>query len=256
MHTILDTITDRILRQKGGEFAQFSAQHFPLARRAAPIPLNREADAPFLVIAEVKRASPSQGLLAPRVDPAALARIYQKNGAGAISVLTESFYFLGSPKDLSSVRSAVSLPLLRKDFLLHPMQVYESYNLGADMVLLIASCLDDMGMERMVQAARHLGLGILLEVHNPLEVARALGFEPDLIGINNRNLEDFSVDWNRSLELRRLIPRDQAVISESGIHSPEQIRSLKKAGFAGVLVGEHLMRSENPGRTLQELCHG
>jgi indole-3-glycerol phosphate synthase len=184
-----------------------------------------------------------------------LSRLYEKAGAGAISVLTEKNYFLGSKEDLKAIKRSVGIPVLRKDFLIHPFQIYESYNLGADFILLIAACLDDENLKMLYTEASHLGLHVLLEVHTEEELFRALKLDPKIIGINNRNLETFEVDRKTSFRLKKLIPESIKVISESGIRSPSHIRELKDAGFSGVLVGEALCASSSPRRKLRELMN-
>jgi indole-3-glycerol phosphate synthase len=256
MDTILATIVKQIREAERENFIRFSPEHFVLAEREKPLELKPFIDREFFVVAEVKKGSPSRGLIRPDLDPAGLAREYEAGGASAVSVITESRHFFGRKEFLTRVKESVGLPVLRKDFLVHPFQVYESYNLGADFILLMAACLTDGELAKMREAARALGLGVLLEIHDREEWTRTSSLKPDLVGINNRDLKDFSVDWRRSLELRPHVPPDIPVISESGIRSPEQVRVLKEAGFAGILVGEYLIRSSDPGRTLRELIDG
>jgi len=256
MNTILTTIVETIADKEGERFRSFSPQAYPLLRRPPPRPLFKQIERDFFVIAEVKRGSPSRGLFCPDLDPVRLAAAYEAGGASAISVITERHFFFGSPDYLTTVRTVTDLPLLCKDFLIHPCQIFDAYNWGADFILLIAACLNDDDLETMAQAARSLGLGILVEIHEAEDVGRAASCRPDLIGINNRDLRDFSVDFKRSLRLKESIPSGIPVISESGIHSHEQVRELREAGFAGILVGEHLIRSGDPRTALEELVHG
>jgi indole-3-glycerol phosphate synthase len=253
MESILAAIIDHVRSAERENFARFSPSRFVLRERIRPLELKPLPGRDFFALAEVKKGSPSRGLIRADLDPAALAREYAAGGAAAVSVITESRRFFGSKESLTQVKECVSLPVLRKDFLVHPYQVYESYNLGADYILLISACLSDAELAGMRTTARDLGLGVLLEVRDRAELGRAVSLAPDLIGINNRNLSDFTVDWRRSLELASDLPPDIPVISESGIRSPEQVRALKQAGFSGILVGEHLIRSADPGRALREL---
>jgi len=205
------------------------------------------------LIAEVKRASPSKGLLAPDLDAATLARIYEKSGASAISVLTEPEYFKGSLNDLQEVQLTVNVPLLRKDFIVDPYQVWEARAYGADLVLLIAAAIPMGELARLYQAIIDLAMTPLIEVHNRLELEQVLELEPKVIGINNRNLSDFSVSLATTLELRSLIPSDTIVISESGIHTREDVKRLEEAQVNAILVGEALVTSPDPAVTIGEL---
>jgi len=253
---ILVRIVDRIRAEEGRRFESFSPLSFPLVERTPPRDIAAALAASFTVIAEIKKGSPSRGIIRADFDPARLARDYEAGGAGAISVVTEKNFFFGEKETLRRVRGAVALPVLRKDFIIHPFQVFESFNLGADFILLIAAILsgDELGL--LVRSCRSLGMEALVEVHDEADLERAFGADPRIIGINNRNLRDFSVDWTRSLKLRGSIPAGIHVISESGIGSAEQLRALKAAGFAGALVGEHLLKQERPGQALKEMIHG
>lgn len=256
MENILNTIVKRIIAEEGERFDDYYPGLYTPAERPAPVDISVPLKSGFFVIAEVKKGSPSKGLFSPDLDPIRLVSEYEAGGASALSVITEKNFFFASPDILKIVRAHTNLPLLRKDFLVHPRQVYDSYNLGADFILLIAACLNDGNLMQMRQIAASLGLGVLVEIHDAEEIERALACRPELIGINNRNLKDFSVDWRRSLDMKRLLPADIPVISESGIRSPDQVRELQAAGFAGILVGEHLIRSGDPKQALQELIHG
>jgi indole-3-glycerol phosphate synthase len=256
MNNVLRTITDRIREEEGGLFREFRADGFPLADREAPRRLSRSGGRDFMVIAEVKRGSPSRGLMRADLDPTAVARAYEDGGAAAVSVITERYFFYGDKDHLRRIKRAVRLPVLRKDFIVHEYQVYESYNLGADLVLLIAACLSAAELRHLHRVAESLGLQTLVEVHDEQELAKAIEAAPRLMGINNRNLETFEVDWTTSLRLKPLIPATVEVISESGIRSREQIAALREAGFAGALIGEHLIRQIDPKKALEELIHG
>ena len=205
------------------------------------------------LIAEIKRASPSKGLLCPNLDVATLARSYARGGASAISVLTESAFFKGSLADLATAHQATHLPLLCKDFILDPYQVYEARAFGADAVLLITAILSLSELSALIEIAHGLGMVALVEVHSEPEVGRALEAEANLIGINNRNLADFSVDLTTTLKLRPLIPPHIIVVSESGIKSKADISILQAVGINAVLVGETLVTSPDPEAKLREL---
>ncbi len=205
------------------------------------------------IIAEIKKASPSSGVIREDFDPFAIARIYQENGAAAISVLTEQHFFKGSLDYLSQVRRIVSLPLLRKDFIFDDYQVYEARAHGADAILLIAAILSLGQMQDLYFAALELGLCTLIEVHTAGELDRVLQLDPPLVGINNRNLKTFKTDLNLTLSMLPDIPQGKLVVSESGIHSGEDIVRLKNAGVSAVLIGEELMRSPDIGLRLRQL---
>lgn len=197
------------------------------------------------LIAEVKRASPSQGLLRTDFDPLALARAYERGGAVAISVLTDERFFQGSLEDLFRIRQGTSLPLLAKDFTLEAYQIYQARVHGADAILLIVAILDDESLARLFDLAHSLGMTALIEVHDEGELNRALALGPGLIGINNRNLRDFSLDLSLTLRLRPLIPPEVVVVSESGIDSRQDVERLQAAAVDAILVGEALMRAED-----------
>lgn len=205
------------------------------------------------VIAELKRRSPSAGALREDADPAAIARAYERGGASAISVLTEGPNFGGSLDDLRAVRAACGLPLLRKDFVLDPYQVYEARVAGADAVLLIVAALDPGELSELRARAREVQLDALVEVHDAAELKVALEVGADLIGVNNRDLRDFTVDVGRTYELLKEMPAGVVVVSESGIGRADQLARLGAAGVAGVLVGESLMRAPDPERALRAL---
>lgn len=199
------------------------------------------------LIAECKKASPSRGLLIHNYDPVRLARLYEKTGARAISVLTDARHFQGALDHLRDVREAVALPVLRKDFMFHPYQLYEARVAGADAVLLIAAVLSDTELRELSALARKLGMAALIEVYSEEELARVLPLNPDLIGVNNRDLQTFEVDFDNTARLRTLIPPEIAVVGESGIKSPDDVRAMRVAGVDAVLVGEALVRSKDIG---------
>jgi indole-3-glycerol phosphate synthase len=204
------------------------------------------------VIAEVKRASPSAGAIAD-ADPAERARVYEGAGAVAISVLTEPLHFDGSLADLRAVHLATTIPVLRKDFLVHPAQLIEARVEGADAVLLIAAALSEIELRAMLAAAEDLGLGALVETHSEGDLERALGTDAKVIGVNARDLETLDVDPDRALRLLSTIPRDRIAVLESGISTRAHVELALAAGARAVLVGEALMRAADPGAALRRL---
>ena len=205
------------------------------------------------VIAEVKKASPSKGIIRADFDPVGIAESYANGGACCLSVLTDEKYFQGSDKFLQDIRRTVELPILRKDFMLDSYQVVEARALGADAILIILAMLDDVQAADIAAAARAMHLSILPEVHNASELERALRLETQLIGINNRNLHDFSTTLGTTIELLEAIGSDKTVITESGIHTLQDIQRMNRAGVHGFLIGESLMRQANPGDALINL---
>ena len=206
------------------------------------------------IIAEVKKASPSKGLIRADFDPLKIARTYEQNGASAISVLTEKKYFQGSLGFLAEISRTVTLPVLRKDFIVDEYQVYEARANGADAVLLIACILDRERLAGLYALAAGLGLGVLTEVHDDEDLGKALDVQADVIGINNRDLRTFNVDLATTGRLIKDIPRGKVVVSESGISTVEDMRYLKEAGAHAALIGEALMREEDYGGKLRELA--
>jgi len=205
------------------------------------------------VIAEIKKASPSKGVLREDFRPADIAASYERGGAACLSVLTDVDFFQGSDEYLKQARAACSLPVLRKDFVIDPYQVYEARAIGADCILLIVACLSDAQMQELSGLARELGLDVLVEVHDGEELARALPLNTRLIGINNRNLRTFEVSLQTTIELLSTIPEDRIVVTESGIHVPEDVALMRENRVNAFLVGEAFMRAEDPGARLAEL---
>lgn len=205
------------------------------------------------VVAEIKKASPSRGLLRADFDPAGIARSYSRHGAACLSVLTDPQFFQGSVDDLIAARGACDLPVLRKDFLIDTYQVYESRVIGADCILLIAAALDLPQMLDLEGAARALGMGVLVEVHNRRELDLALGLATPLIGINNRDLRTFEISLETTFSLAPLIQEPRILITESGILSPEHVKRAASAGVRAFLVGEAFMRAREPGAELARL---
>jgi indole-3-glycerol phosphate synthase len=205
------------------------------------------------VIAEVKKASPSKGLLQPNFHPASVARAYESGGAACLSVLTDSRYFQGSLADLAVARNAVSLPVLRKDFTIDPVQIYEAAGHGADAVLLIAAILSVAELRSFRELASSLGLAALVEVHDEHELAAAVESGAEIIGVNNRNLETFDVSLETSLRLSELMPANVTRVSESGILTRADIDLLRGAGFHAFLIGESLMKAADAAASLRNL---
>ena len=205
------------------------------------------------VIAEIKKASPSAGLLRPNFEPAALARSFEQAGAAAVSVLTEEENFQGALSHLRDARAAVALPVLRKDFILDSYQVWEARAANADSFLLIAAALDDAGLAELLALGRDLGMEALVEVHTAEELRRALTAGACIVGVNNRNLHTLEVHTETAFELVEMIPNDRIAVSESGLRSPEDLRKLRASGFDAFLIGESLMREAEPGTALGRL---
>jgi indole-3-glycerol phosphate synthase len=255
------TILDRIIASKRRELAEAEARmpRADLERRAAAAPPPRGFRAALRrgpgvrVIAEVKKASPSAGVLRADFDPAAQARQYEAHGAAAVSVLTDGPFFQGSLADLEAVRAAVGLPLLRKDFLLDRRQLLEARAVGADAVLLIAEALDDDALRRLLGEAAELGLDALVELYDAANLPRVLDAGARLVGVNNRDLRTFEVRLEHTLELAARVPPDVLLVSESGVRGRADVERLAAAGVRAVLVGETLMRAADPGAKLREL---
>ncbi len=256
MESILQKIVDRIERDEEENFSRFDPETFKLSRSKPVVPVPERMENNFFTIAEVKRGSPSKGIIRKEFDPVFLAREYERAGAEAVSVITEKNFFYGSKTFLSEIRQNVAVPLLRKDFIIHQRQLFEAYNLGADIVLLIAACLSRERLAELYRVAVSLGLHTLVEVHNERELETVLETGCTIIGINNRDLKTFNVDIERSFELKKRVPDTFPVISESGIKKHEEIKRLKDEGFAGVLVGESLLVKEDVFTAFRELVYG
>lgn len=205
------------------------------------------------VIAEIKRASPSAGIIRAEFNPSEIAKSYEASGAAAISVLTDRDFFLGDLSDLSSVREACQLPLLRKEFIIDAYQLFEARAAGADAVLLIAAALDDVMLHALYEQSQALGMEVLIEVHDAEELKRAMVLKPSLIGINNRDLRTFTTRLETTLALLDRIPSDVLVVTESGIRTSEDVSKMRKAGVHAFLIGEAFMRVESPGEALKAL---
>ena len=211
------------------------------------------ADGLPAVIAEVKKASPSKGVLRENFDPAEIGRSYARHGAACLSVLTDERFFQGHPDFLALARKASGLPVLRKDFLIDPYQVYEARVLGADCVLLIVAALSDAQLSELESIAKSLGMAVLVEVHDAAELARALRLETRLLGINNRNLRTFETRLETTLDLLGKLPEDKLVVTESGVLQPADVSRMRAAGVDAFLIGEAFMRAPDPGEALTRL---
>jgi len=260
-------ILKRILRRKAEIVAERSEQiglkAFSTRVESAPAPrgfvdaLRGRVDAGGAgVIAEVKKASPSKGVLRPDFDPEAIARSYERGGATCLSVLTDEDYFQGRDEYLQLARAATSVPVLRKDFIIDPYQVYEARALGADCILLIVAALGDPALQELYVLARELGMDVLVEVHSEEELERGLAISPRLIGINNRDLHTFETDVETTIRLRERVPDDVLLVTESGIHTREEVEYMRERGVHCFLVGESFMRAAEPGEKLRELFSG
>jgi indole-3-glycerol phosphate synthase len=205
------------------------------------------------VIAEIKRASPSRGLIRADFDPARIAASYEEHGAACLSVLTDRQFFGGSPEDLRAARAACSLPVLRKDFIVDPYQVHEARSWGADCILLIVGAAPDRELRQLEKLARELGMDVLVECHDASQLRSALNLESPLIGINNRDLTTFETRLETTISLRPQVPPDRLVVTESGIAAPADVARLKAAGVGAYLVGSAFMAAGNPGLELRRL---
>jgi indole-3-glycerol phosphate synthase len=205
------------------------------------------------VIAEVKKASPSRGIIRPDFRPADIAAAYAAHGAACLSVLTDVSFFQGALAYLQAARAACTLPVLRKDFTIDPYQIYEARAYDADAILLIVAALSDQAMQDFTQIAQELGMAVLVESHDAAELERALLLNTPLMGINNRNLRDFTVSLDNTLNLLEKIQDERIVVTESGIRAPEDVRRMQEAGVYAFLIGEAFMRAENPGEALEKL---
>ena len=205
------------------------------------------------VIAEIKKASPSKGVMRENFLPAEIAVSYEKGGASCLSVLTDIDFFQGSDAYLQQARQACSLPVIRKDFIIDPYQVYEARAIGADCILLIVACLSDKKLKELASLAVQLNMDVLVEVHDAEELTRALKVDLPLIGINNRNLRSFETSLDTTLSLLAQIPADRIVVTESGIHTPADVARMREHNVNAFLVGEAFMKAEEPGEKLREL---
>jgi indole-3-glycerol phosphate synthase len=248
LHTILSQkrVEVAALRSRAGSFHKRSSPKRPFAEALDRLPK-------LAVIAEVKKASPSKGLIRPDFDPAAIAEIYEQGGASAVSVLTDEKFFMGHAEYLVAVREKVALPVLRKDFIIDTLQVEETAHMNADAMLLIAEALDAPQLADLYRAAQELDIDPLVELHSVGQLDKVMRLDPQVIGINNRDLSTFACDLNTTIELVRHVPAEVTVIAESGIRSAHDAQLLRDAGVCALLVGESLMRAKDIGGLIKEL---
>ena len=250
------TILEEIIEVKKQEVKALKSQIFQ-AYQGKPVISFKERinNLPHMgIIAEIKRASPSKGMINEHVNPVKQAEIYEQNGVQAISVLTDNQFFKGSIDDLIAVRNAVNLPILCKDFIIDEVQIDQAYSSGANIILLIAAALDDQTLEKLNNHALALNLEVLFEVHNEEEMERVLKLDPHLVGINNRDLKTFKVDLKTTERLKNMVQdKDVILISESGIEIREDVETIASSGAKSILIGETLMRATDVGQTIKNL---
>lgn len=257
-------ILKKILQRKREEIAERSAKLalddlIKYTEQASPVRdfvaaiKSRLAENRAAVIAEIKKASPSKGVLRENFNPAEISKSYEAGGAACLSILTDADFFQGSENFLKQARSVCELPVIRKDFIIDPYQVYESRMINADCILLIVAALDDEMLKQLLALAHELKMDVLMEVHDEQEMQRALATDARLIGINNRSLHTFETSLQTTLSLRAMVPADRIVVTESGIHSHEDVKLMRDHDVHAFLVGEAFMRADDPGEKLKEL---
>ncbi|MCP4009013.1 MAG: indole-3-glycerol phosphate synthase TrpC [Proteobacteria bacterium] len=260
----MSDILNQILRDKAREIVASAelvslpelsrqVEHLPPTRGFTAAIQEKLGSNKVAVIAEIKKASPSKGIIRGNFQPADIARAYAANGAACLSVLTDEKYFKGCADYLKAARAACEIPVLRKDFMIDPYQIYEARGMGADAILLIAAALGDPMMSDLEQTAIALGLDVLVEVHNEQELERALRLQTPLLGINNRNLRTFETSLETTVSMLSMVPEEKIVISESGIHDRNDIKRLRENGVNSFLIGEAFMREPDPGLALSAL---
>jgi len=252
VHRKAQEVATRVARLSLEELAA-AIDDFPPVRGFADALAAKLAVGLPAVIAEIKKASPSKGVLREDFRPAQIAASYERGGAACLSVLTDVDFFQGSDAFLREARQACSLPVIRKDFIIDPYQVYEARAMGADCILLIVACLDDERLRQLGMLASELGLDVLVEVHDGQELERALAVPSRLIGINNRDLRSFEVSLETTIDLLESVPDDRLLVTESGIHTRDDVTRMRRQGVHTFLVGEAFMRAENPGAQLKKL---
>lgn len=254
------TILDEIVQQKRVEIA-LQKQKTPVYELMAAEGFKRKCfsakesisrDGASGIIAEFKRKSPSKGIINDQVEPQDVVKAYEKADVSMVSVLTDEQFFGANPGDFAAARKVLNIPLLRKEFIVDPYQIYESKAMGADVILLIAAILTPQRCKDLAFIAKDLGMEVLLELHDESEFEHVNHFV-DLVGINNRNLKDFSVDTERSIRLAKRLPEQMIRVAESGLHSPEKVKEMREKGFQAFLMGEYFMKDEFPGEKCKEL---
>lgn len=249
-------ILDKIIERKKQEIAEAKSRiHLEKLKDSAffgrpTFSLKETIKTKSGIIAEFKRQSPSKGIINDKVLPLEVVSQYEKFGASAVSILTDEDFFGGSFDDILSVRNHLHIPILRKDFIIDEYQFYEAKSIGADVILLIAACLSPIQVSEFTELAHYLNLEVLLEIHSEEEL-KHINNNVDFVGINNRNLKDFKVDLQHSVNLKNQLPKDILSVAESGIYNEEDFRFLKEQGFDGFLMGEYFMKSENPGEKFE-----
>ncbi|MEE2704863.1 MAG: indole-3-glycerol phosphate synthase TrpC [Pseudomonadota bacterium] len=218
--------------------------------------LERYSSNGYALIAEIKRASPSAGFIRPDLKPEEIAKIYENSGAACLSILTEEKYFKGSSEDLIKAKKSSLLPVLRKDFMLDPYQIFESRAIGADCILLILACLSDAKARELESISFELGMSVILEVHDEDELERSLKLNSRLIGINNRNLKTLKTDLNTTAKLSKMVPKEKILISESGIKTNEELKTLSQYGASCFLIGEYLLKQNDIGNATKKILNG
>jgi indole-3-glycerol phosphate synthase len=264
MYSKTGTILDAICEKKVEEIAAINAHDFQVWKdRIRDLPKNKSIKFSISItqkkpgiIAEIKKASPSEGVIRKNIDASGIALSYLKNGASAISVVTDKQFFQGDINWIAEVKRAVSLPVIRKDFVIDEKQVYESKAAGADSMLLIAGILEESKLKELYSLCYELGMESLVEVHTLQELEKTMRIGAEIIGINNRNLKSFGVDNSTFSSIANHIPSDKIVVAESGIHSREDLLYMKNANADAVLIGTHFMRAADPGQALAELISG
>jgi indole-3-glycerol phosphate synthase len=252
IHRKTEEIVERMARISLQEQAERAKQGSPVRGFVDHIEQTIQAGR-AAVIAEIKKASPSKGVMRENFQPAEIAASYEKGGASCLSVLTDIDFFQGSDAYLQQARQACSLPVLRKDFIIDPYQVYEARAIDADCILLIVAALSDTQLNELANLAMQLNMDVLVEVHDAEELARALSVDLPLIGINNRNVRSFETSLDTTLSLLAQIPDDRIVVTESGIHTPDDVARMRAHNVNAFLVGEAFMKAEEPGEKLREL---
>lgn len=252
LHTKQQEIQERSARQSLAQLQEQATKAEPVRGFLRALQTKIHAKQPA-VIAEIKKASPSKGIIRADFDPPAIAQSYAQAGAACLSVLTDAQYFQGHEDYLKAARAACTLPVIRKDFIIDPYQIYEARGLGADCILLIVSALNDAQLAELYAIATDLGMDVLIEVHDRAELMRTLPLNPPLIGINNRNLRTFATSLQTTLDLLIDVPSNSLLVTESGIHTPADVKLMRDHQVNAFLVGEAFMRADDPGAALAHL---